>query len=228
MSTGGTGALARFELDHLVVAATSLAAGREWCEATFGVLPQTGGKHPSMATHNLLLSLASPRFPRAYLEIIAIDPEASAPSRRRWYDLDDPALQAAIAGGPSLVHWVVRAADIDAEAGSLRRLGHDVGAIIVAERQTARGRLRWRITVPADGRRPAAGAVPLLISWCDEHPSSSLAASGVVIEAVTVGGIDAALACELGAIAGELDAPPLVATLGCLRGRLTMASPAAV
>ena len=228
MSTSSTGALARFELDHLVVATTSLAAGRDWCEATFGVLPQTGGKHPSMATHNLLLSLASPRFPRAYLEIIAIDPQVSAPSRRRWYDLDDPALQAAIAGEPSLVHWVVRAADIDAEAGWLRRRGHDAGAIIAAERQTARGLLRWRITVPADGCRPAAGAVPLLISWGGEHPSSSLPGSGVVIEAVTVGGIDAALARELGAIAGDLDAPPLVATLGCRRGRVTLASPAAI
>ncbi len=227
MSASGAGTLARFELDHLVVAATSLAAGRDWCEATFGVLPQTGGKHPSMATHNLLLSLASPRFPRAYLEIIAIDPEAPPPSRRRWYDLDDLALQMAIAGGPSLVHWVVRAADIDAAGGWLRRLGHDVGAIIAAERQTARGLLRWRITVPADGRRPAAGAIPLLISWSDEHPSASLADSGVVIEAVTIGGVDAALAREFGATAGELDAPPLVTTFGCMRGAVTLASPSA-
>lgn len=227
MRTSGAEAAPRFELDHLVVAASSLAAGRDWCEATFGVSPQAGGKHPSMATHNLLLSLASPRFPRAYLEIIAIDPEAPPPSRRRWYDLDAPQLQATIAEGPTLVHWVVRAAGLDAEAGWLRKQGHEVGDAIAAERQTAHGLLRWRITVPADGRRPAAGAVPLLISWGDEHPSSSLADSGVVIEAVTLGGIDEALARELGATAGDRDAPPLVATLVGPRGPVTLASPAA-
>jgi len=29
----------RLELDHLVVACRSLAAGRDWCESTFGVGP---------------------------------------------------------------------------------------------------------------------------------------------------------------------------------------------
>ena len=227
MSTRGAAAPPRFELDHLVVAANSLAAGRDWCEATFGVSPQTGGKHPSMATHNLLLSLASPRFPRAYLEIIAIDPDAPAPPRQRWYDLDAPLLQAAIAERPTLVHWVVRADDLDHAAGRLRERGHDVGVVVAAERQAASGLLRWRITVPADGRRPAAGAVPLLISWGDEHPSASLADSGVVIDAVALGGIDATLARELGAVAGSAAAPPLVVSLVGARGPVTLASPAA-
>ena len=42
-------------LDHLVVACRSLDAGRAWCEATFGVAPQPGGRHALMGTHNLLL-----------------------------------------------------------------------------------------------------------------------------------------------------------------------------
>ena len=46
-------------LDHLVVACRSLDAGRAWCEATFGVAPQPGGRHALMGTHNLLLSIAS-------------------------------------------------------------------------------------------------------------------------------------------------------------------------
>ena len=218
----------RFELDHLVVAADSLAAGRAWCEETFGVTPQAGGRHPSMATHNVLLSLASPRFPRAYLEIIAVDPDAPAPSRCRWYDLDTPSLQAAIVGQPALVHWVARVADIDAAAGLLRDRGHDPGIVVAAERQTPRGLLRWRITVPADGGRPAAGAVPLLIAWGAEHPSTSLPASGVEIEAIALGGVQAALAAELGMAAGGGGAPPLVATLVGRFGAVTLASPAAV
>src|SRR5450755_3408304 len=84
------------ELDHLVVACRTLAAGRAWCEATFGVAPETGGRHPLMSTHNALLAVSSARFPRAYLELIAIDPDALAPAHPRWYDLDRVALQAII------------------------------------------------------------------------------------------------------------------------------------
>src|SRR5215213_5147612 len=98
-------------LDHLVVACRSLDAGRAWCEATFGVAPQPGGRHALMGTHNLLLSLASERYPKAYLELIAIDPDAPTPTptptQPRWFDLDDASLQAAI-GTPRLVHWVAR------------------------------------------------------------------------------------------------------------------------
>ncbi len=228
MSDASAAPITRFELDHLVVAAASLAAGRAWCEATFGVSPQPGGQHPSMATHNVLLSLASPRFPRAYLEIIAIDPDAPAPPRRRWYDLDAPALQAAIAAGPALVHWVARVDDLDDAADFLRGRGHDPGAAIAAERQTAQGLLRWRITVPVDGARPADGAVPLLIAWVDEHPSSSLPASGIEIDHIELGGIDGELAARLGAIAAAgRAAPALAATLVGRLGAVTLETPAA-
>ena len=80
-------------LDHLVIGAATLEQGAAWCEATFGVAPGPGGKHALMGTHNRLLSLACEAFPRCYLEIIAIDPDAPAPARRRWFDLDDAAVQ---------------------------------------------------------------------------------------------------------------------------------------
>ena len=99
-------------LDHLVVAARSLAEGAAWCQATLGVVPSAGGRHALMGTHNLLLAIGSARFPRSYLEIIAVDPEAPAPRSKRWFDLDSPWLQAAIAGSPCLVHWVASTADL--------------------------------------------------------------------------------------------------------------------
>ena len=83
-------------VDHLVVAAESLDQGVQWCEAMLGITPQAGGEHPLMGTHNRLLRLSTPQYPRAYLEIIAIDPLAKAPGRTRWFDLDDPELQRAI------------------------------------------------------------------------------------------------------------------------------------
>jgi hypothetical protein len=93
------------EIDHLVIAAHDLAHGVHWCEQTLGVTPGPGGRHPLMSTHNRLLKLdAGPGHPRAYLEIIAIDPEAPPPGRARWFGLDDAALQASLREAPRLVH----------------------------------------------------------------------------------------------------------------------------
>ena len=55
----------RWQLDHLVVAARSLDEGAAWCEATLGIVPGPGGKHPLMGTHNRLFPIASDRHPRA-------------------------------------------------------------------------------------------------------------------------------------------------------------------
>jgi hypothetical protein len=112
-----------------------------------------------MGTHNALLAISSARFPNSYLELIAIDPDAPGPRRRRWFDLDAPTWQAT-GDEPRLVHWVARTDDIDAASAALRRAGFDPGPIVAAERMTPRGLLRWRITLPDDGGRPAAGAVP--------------------------------------------------------------------
>ena len=81
------------EVDHLVVAAHSLEQGADWCQRVLGVASRPGGKHGAMGTHNRLLALSSAAYPRSYLEIIAIDPDAPAPSRPRWFGLDDAALQ---------------------------------------------------------------------------------------------------------------------------------------
>jgi hypothetical protein len=215
------------ELDHLVVACRTLAAGRAWCEATFGVAPETGGRHALMATHNALLAVSSARFPNAYLELIAVDPDAPAPSRRRWFDLDEASLQAALVE-PRLVHWVARTADIAAAAALLRSAGFDPGRVVEAERMTPRGLLRWRIALPEDGSRQAAGAVPLLIEWSGVHPTDSLPTSGVALESLQIGGVAPELAARLGVVASARgDVPPLLAVLAGSRGRVTLAASAA-
>jgi hypothetical protein len=214
-------------LDHLVVACRSLDAGRVWCEATLGVAPQPGGRHALMGTHNLLLSLSSERYLNAYLELIAIDPEAPAPAQPRWFDLDDASLQAAIATTPRLVHWVARSDDVEATVAALRAIDADPGRIVAAERMTPRGLLRWRITLPGAGRRPSAGAMPLWIQWASEHPAHSLPASGVAIESLEVGGIANELAARLGSLVRRADSSsPLTAVLAGRRGRVTLTSPA--
>ena len=94
----------RAELDHIVVASARLDEGVDWVEQRLGVRPQPGGSHVAMGTHNALLKLGV----QTYLEVIAIDPEGTPPSRPRWFALDQPAMQARLAAGPALVTWAVR------------------------------------------------------------------------------------------------------------------------
>ena len=210
------------EPDHLVVAARSLDAGTAWCHATLGATPVEGGRHANLGTHNRLLGFADGAYRRMYLELIAIDPDAPAPSRARWFDLDAPALQAAIADTPRLVHWVARCNDLDRALAALRAAGHDPGEAIAAERMTPHGLLRWRISLRADGRRPAAGAVPLLIEWGDAHPCDRLPASGVSVASVAVGGVEPGLVARLGVRAAGVGAPPLSVGLDTPRGRVEL------
>ena len=219
------GAGPRLELDHLVVACRSLAAARDWCESTFGVGPAPGGRHALMGTHNLLLSVAAPRFPRAYLELIAIDPDAPAPARHRWFDLDDAALQEAIAEEPRLVHWVARTTRMDIAVAAFRDAGFAPGTVVDAERMTPRGPLRWRIALP-NGRREAGGAVPLLIEWGDGHAADSLPPSDVSLEAFRISGVPPRFAALFESAAWTADASaPLQARLGSPRDAVTLSAP---
>ena len=157
-------------LDHLIVAATTLADGIEFIAEVTGVVPQPGGKHVAMGTHNALLRLGD----RVYLEIIAIDPDGEKPPRPRWFDLDDPAMQAQLAERPRLIHWAARTHDLDAAlAATPIPLG--------TPHPMARGDFRWRITIPDNGVRPAGGVLPTLLQWEGRHPADNLPASGATL-----------------------------------------------
>lgn len=208
-------------LDHLVVAAATLDEGVAWCTATLGVAPGPGGEHPLFGTHNRLLRLQGAEA--AYLEIIAINP-ATCPTRpaplKRWFDLDDPALQARLSGhGPQLIHWVARVSDIDSARRAWLAQGIDPGPVLAASRETPQGLLQWRITVPDDGRRGFDGVLPTLIQWGAQHPTDTMAPGGPHLTGLTLSHPQAdrlrqALgAIGLGHIAVREDAPALNAEL---------------
>ncbi|OWQ84725.1 hypothetical protein CDN99_23615 [Roseateles aquatilis] len=196
------------EVDHLVVAANTLEEGRAWCERVLGVAPQPGGRHALMGTHNLLLDISAPNYPRAYLEIIAIDPEAVPPGRPRWFDLDQPAVQDRLKDGPALLHWVARVPNLDATLAYWLGEGIDAGKAVEA----ARGDLSWRIALRDDGRRLRKEGLPVPIEWQgDAHPTDKLPASGVQLLSFEArDGLSAQLATPKGTV--ELQA--IEATLG--------------
>ena len=152
--------MAPCHIDHITITAPSLEIGAKFVRETLGVTPQSGGEHPRMGTHNLLLRLGDSLF----LEIIAPDPAAPRPDRARWFALDS--LQAD--APPRLSTWVARTNDIHATgANSSEGLGN-------IEPMT-RGALNWLITIPGDGSLPLDGIAPTLIEWqAEPHPATKL------------------------------------------------------
>lgn len=162
----------RSELDHLVIGCAGLEAGVRWIEERLGVAPVPGGRHLAMGTHNALLRLG----PRAYLELIAIDPEGTAPARPRWFALDEPEMQQRLAQSPALITWALRTGSL---ANACARVP-DLGEILLMSRND----FRWKIAVPESGAVPWGGVLPAAIEWLPgedgrvHHPCDTLPASG--------------------------------------------------
>jgi hypothetical protein len=171
-----------------------------------------------MGTHNRLLSLG----PERYLELIAVDPAAPRPPRPRWFALDTAAMAGRLAGGPALVHWVLRTDDIERDAAF-----GAAGEVL----EMQRGDYRWRIAVPADGALADEGTRPTLIQWLGERPPRALPDVGIrlqrlvlrhsgapsTLEALRGGGFAQAACVEASA-----EGPALCAQLRTPRGVATL------
>lgn len=144
-------------LDHIAVCAERLAEGAETVERALGLPLQPGGQHAAMGTHNRLMGLGA-----EYLEVIAVDPEGTAPAQPRWFDLDN------FNGKTRATTWICRCDDLEAAlAASPEGTG--------VPWSLARGDLRWRMAVPRDGKLPFGGLFPALIEWEGAaHPAPRL------------------------------------------------------
>lgn len=143
--------------DHLVVCADELASGVRWFAEKSGVSMAAGGSHPLMATHNHLSALSDDSF----VEIIAKDPEAEAPQRPRWYELDSLGFQRYLMQSPALTTWVVATDNLPMALAAARKAGIDAGESLAV----TRGDLHWNIAVRADGTLAYGGVFPILIQW---------------------------------------------------------------
>lgn len=155
--------------DHLAISCADLDAGSAAVAQALGIAPGAGGQHPYFGTHNRLMSLG----PDAYLEVIAIDPEAPAPARPRWFGLD------AFEGEPRLTNWILRSDDL------LTDLAHaDPGAGMPVA--LSRGDFRWRMAVPDTGVLPFSNLHPALIGWDGPHPAPRLPDHGLRLSRLVV------------------------------------------
>jgi len=229
------------QIDHLVVAASSLYAGVQWCEATLGITPGPGGEHEKYGTHNRVFKIATPGFPVAYFEIIAINPEAvieKKPPPTRWFDLDNKDLQYELKKSPRLIHFVANTDNIQDARHAWKAQGIDRGPIIHASRKTPKGLLQWQITVRQDGDRLFNGTLPTLIQWgkpeaadpMQLHPRNHLPRSGVSLKSLSVSHPSASKlqlaydAIQLKDIEITEGAPNILATLQTPKGLVTLES----
>jgi hypothetical protein len=181
-------------LDHIAVAAETLAEGAAHVEEALGVTLSDIGIHDRMGTHNRLLSLGS----GVYLEVIAINPDVAPPAQARWFDLDN------FTGRPRLTNWIARTDDLVA---ALAEAPTGTGAPI----SFARGPYLWQMAVPPDGRLPFDGAAPALIEWESAlHPAERLPDAGCRLVRLTVEHPDADTLLALWPALGRVEGVALV------------------
>jgi hypothetical protein len=141
------------KLDHLTVIAPSLIAGVEHVRNCLDLDVPFGQRHAYMGTCNHLLQLGD----AVYLEIVAIDPEADAPNRRRWFGLDDQAkVRSDWEDGRRLRGWVARTHAIDAIIAT-------DGDIFGEKVSLPPLNSSFDFAIPKDGSLPLDGAAPSII-----------------------------------------------------------------
>ncbi|WP_373353493.1 VOC family protein [Pseudoroseicyclus sp. CXY001] len=187
-------------LDHLVILCADLADGISHVAAALGVTPAPGGRHALFGTHNAVVSLGG----GTYLEVLAPDPEAPVPERPRWFGLD------LFEGPPRLANWACAVDDLDAALDAAPFAGEPL--------DLARGALRWRIAVPADGALPMGGAFPTLLEWQSPPPGETLPDAGLRLRSLAIQAPHAGEALE--ALGGALPDPAITLT-GAERFRLS-------
>jgi hypothetical protein len=163
-------------LDHLVIAASSLEQGVEYVRKVLGVDIPFGGVHTAMGTHNHLMQLGN----SAFLEVIAINNEIAAPTQPRWYGLDDPFVHRQIAVEPCLLTWVVNTGNLQALiAQASFSLGQSV--------RVSRAELSWNFGLPSDGRLLGSGMLAHAIEWHSQsHPANNMADLGCHLQKLEI------------------------------------------
>ncbi|MFG5381715.1 VOC family protein [Yoonia sp. R2-816] len=140
-------------LDHLTVIAPTLAEGAAHVRDCLDLDVPFGTRHLYMGTHNHRLQLGG----NVYLEIVALDPDGTAPARARWFGLDNQEqVRADWEDGRRLRGWVASTDAIQTVVSAHRAIYGDV--VPLPPEEPAFG-----FAIRADGSLPLGGAAPSLI-----------------------------------------------------------------
>ena len=145
------------KFDHFAIATENLEQTVTNLEKKFKYPFSSGGEHKVFGTHNRLFRLGD-----VYLEVIAINPSATASQQPRWFDLDN------FNGKSRIITWIASTENI---LELLPNIWDSPGEI----KKLSRDKLEWDFTVPKRGIMPMSGAAPALINWGNtRHPALSM------------------------------------------------------
>jgi hypothetical protein len=203
-------------IDHIILGIDDLERGVARVEQHTGVRPVFGGIHPGRGTRNALLAIG----PDSYLEIIAPDPQQSAPT---WFP------QLLTLRAPRLIGWAVHTSDLSASAQAAVSAGLPIDGPQDGARSRPGARtLNWKLFHLRDER---GGLLPFFIEWGRDslHPSHN-APPGCRLESFHLQSPDApelvrvfeALSVEVNVAPGEK--PRMVARLATPRGEVELTS----
>lgn len=182
-------------LDHIIFGCAELDAGAAWLSERLGVQEAARGVHKMMGTHNALWNMGE-----AYIELVAINPDAPHPGRPRWFGLDDAATQAKLANGVALLTWAIAGAPIEP---IVAKAPVDLGPV----ESFSRDDLAWNLAVPVKGSPGLDGAFPLTLHWTKGvHPAERLPDVGVRCDRLAVSHPEmAAIRGALGPVASPVE-----------------------
>tara|TARA_B100001057_G_scaffold142326_1_gene142055 strand:- start:1414 stop:2043 length:630 start_codon:yes stop_codon:yes gene_type:complete len=153
------------KFDHFAIATENLEQTVSNLEKKFKYPFSSGGEHKVFGTHNRLFRLGD-----VYLEVIAINPFATASQQPRWFDLDN------FNGKSRIITWIASTENI---LELLPNIWNNPGVI----KKLSRDKLEWDFTVPKSGIMPMGGAAPALINWGNtRHPALSMVDHGCRLE----------------------------------------------
>ncbi|MGJ8529083.1 VOC family protein [Maritalea sp.] len=149
------------KLDHITVIAPTLGEGVAHVRQCLDLDVPFGTSHPYMGTHNHRLQLGD----SVYLEIVALDPDGAAPSRSRWFGLDNQKrVRSDWEDGRRLRGWVASTVDIAAEIEWHQDMFGENVPLPPTDPSFA-------FSIPVDGSLPLDGAAPSLIDHRDDPTS---------------------------------------------------------
>ena len=141
------------KLDHITVIAPTLSEGVAHVRDCLGLEVPFGTRHLYMGTHNHRLQLGI----AVHLEILALDPDGTAPGRARWFGLDNrEQVRSDWSEGRRLRGWVANTADIDSVLATHGAVFGDKVPLPMAAPSFA-------FSIPKDGSLPLDGAAPSMI-----------------------------------------------------------------
>jgi len=152
------------KLDHLTAIAPTLDEGVRHVQQCLDLEIPFGTRHEYMGTHNHRLQLGN----NVYLEIVALDPNGTAPARSRWFGLDNPKkVRSDWDSGRRLRGWVAATTDIHSVLSTHAGIFGEAVDLPTLNPN-------FYFAIPKDGSLPLDGAAPSLIDHRDDPTSMSL------------------------------------------------------